>query len=334
MKIKVVITCSMYIGLLALFVESTNAQPVPVDGYAAIVNKRVITVSDVLAGLQTLESQLRNRYRGEQLAEHLEIAYQRTLETLIERALILEEFEQMEGRIPESLVDDQIRDIISENFNHNRAAFIEALAEDGITLKEFREQMRERLMVMFLQREAVLNYVAVSPGAVRQAYQARRDEFHTPEKIHLRLIAIQRGESEEPKDNKAYRKAEDILEKLRAGHDFAELARTLSDGAHAERGGDWGWVQPDILRPELAERAAGLEPGHISDILETREAYYIMRLEDRQDKALKTFEEVQDMLYRELRTAEEERLYRIWIDRLKNKYSVQQLGPARQEQPL
>lgn len=308
-------------------------QSIPVDGYAAIVNKRVITVSDVLGALGPMEAQLRSRYTGQELNRRLEQAYQDVLDALIERTLILEEFKQNEGKIPAALVDDHMQEVIAERFDNNRAAFIRALAEEGITLEDYREGIRDSLVIMLLQREMVFSQIAVSPGAVRDAYKSRLDQLRKPEQIHLRMIVLNRGATEE-EDRAIIQKAESAREELLKGHDFGELARAISEGSRAADGGDWGWVEPDILRRELAQGVKGLKPGQISDVLETQEAYYILLLADRREESIVSFEEVQEQLYAELRFAEEERLHTAWINRLKDKFFVQRFFPVHEQQQL
>ncbi len=320
-------------GLAAAISVDARSQSIPVDGYAAVVNQRIITVSEVLGALQPMEERLRTAYHGRELAERLEQAYQAILDELIERALILEEFEQSEAHIPDALVDDHIKDLVAERFNNNRSAFMQAMAEEGITLEDFRKEMRERLVVMLLRREAVLSHIAISPGSVRRTYMERIDEFRKPEEIHLRMIVINKDDEDKGNNGKRL-KAESAIEKLREGNDFPGLAAEYSEGSRAARGGDWGWITPDILRTELAEAAADLEPGHTSGLVETGDAFYILRVEDRRDKSVVPLEEVQEELYRELRRAEEERLYQEWINRLKQKHFVRRFQPPQEERRL
>ncbi len=319
------------LALLGLPLVSVDAaDSIPVDGYAATVNKRVITVGEVMSALQPMERQLRTTYTGRELMTRLENAYEQVLNAMIENALILEEFEHKEGHIPAQLVDEHIQGIISENFQGDRNAFMAQLAAEGISMEEWRQDVRERLAVMFLRREEVLPNVVVSPRQVREAYESRIDEFTEPGGTRVRMIMIPREATEAHSEPIAL--ARRVQEEAAAGADFAELARSYSQDARAERGGDWGWINPDILRPELAGAADTLQPGQTSDVIETAEALYIVHVEDRRPESVIPFAEVRDQLYQEVRHAEEQRIYRSWINRLNERFHVHIYPLPRSEQ--
>jgi len=312
-------TLLFLLGVLAY--RLPGAQEIPLDGYAAIVNDRIITVSDVMAVVQPLERQLRATYEGEEFESRMVEAFTDARESLIERALILEEYESQEGALPEQAIDERIEQIISERFNNDRGAFMDALAQQRITMDVWRKQVEEQIVISILRRQEVNNRINVSPSDVRELYEQRLSEYKLPAKAKLRMIVLNKGST--PEDQKVKREeAQNILAKLRAGEDFAVVARSVSEGSKAQRGGDWGWTDPDILRPELQEAVHDLQPGQISDIVEVNDELYIVKVEARQNASVVPFEEVQQELEEELRRAEAERLYETWINRLKSKYFV------------
>jgi parvulin-like peptidyl-prolyl isomerase len=309
------------LALAACCPADVGAAGIPVDGYAAVVNDRVITIGEVMNFVKPIEDQLRMNYEGVDLQLKMEQAFEAGLNSMIERALILESFEEEEGQIPEKLVDDHIKQIIQDRFGNDRAAFLKTLEEEQLTTAEWREQIKEGLIIMLLRRREVIDRVQVSPTAVRKAYENDRDKYFQPAKVHLRMIVLQKGESEEDHEVKR-REAENILAKLKAGEDFALLARSVSEGSKAVRGGDWGWMQPGELREELAEVAGRLETGAVSDVIEAGESYYILKVEARKNEAMIPFEEVKAKIEKELIDAQEEKLYQDWIARLKNQNYV------------
>jgi parvulin-like peptidyl-prolyl isomerase len=311
--------------LLVLGAAVAAANPesdVTLDGYAAVVNERVITVGEVKALVQPVERQLREAFAGDALLSKLKDAYEDARLALIERALILTEFANQKMTIPETAVDDRTAELIREQFNNDRAAFLAELAEEQTTLEEWRQQVREQIIIRMLRAREVTSQVSISPSDVRAAYERRLDEYQVPEKAQIRMIVLNRGETEADQKAKAAQAAS-VRERLEAGEDFAALARSVSEGSKAARGGDWGWIEPGLLRPELAQALAGMAPGETSPVIETEDAFYILRLEGRQPAFQKSFGEVQDDLSDELRRKETERLYKAWIARLKNKYYVQ-----------
>jgi parvulin-like peptidyl-prolyl isomerase len=112
--------------------------------------------------------------------------------------------------------------------------------------------------------------------------------------------------------------------RLKAGEDFAVVAKQVSDGVKASEGGDWGWIDPvRVLKPVLVEAVAALEPGDTSEPIETSDAVYFVRLEGRKAASRVPYESVQRKIEEELRARESERLYREWIDELSRDAYVQ-----------
>ena len=298
-----------------------TARSMPVDGYAALVNNRVITVGEILSIVQPIRAQLAETYDGKELDRKMEEAYQEGMDALIERALILEEFTAMGGSIPDRAVDDQINVMINERFKNDRAAFLEALAEDRMTLDDWREETKNRLIVNLMRRREVIDRVIIAPRAVRDLYESRPAQYQIPEQIKLSMIVLHKGSSS---DDQAVKKKEagQIREKLLAGGDFAELAKASSEGYKAADGGDQGWMNPSTLRKELAEAVAALEPGRISEVIETDDDYYILKVEAKKNASITPFDDVRAQIEDELRRAEELKMYKAWIERLKKKFYV------------
>lgn len=322
MNIRFLLFCGLMLGMNG---PCAVAQAVPVDGYAAMVNHRVITVGEVLSALQPIEHQLRDRYTGRELAKQMQEAYEKVLASLIERSLMLEEFARTERVIPETFVDDQIQEIISERFNNDRESFLRALNEDGMSMQEWREDIRDRLSVMILRRQEVTAHVLISPLAVRAAYDERIDEFTTPAATHLRMIVIPLASEADEAAARAH--AESIWQRLQDGESFEALAKTYSKDSNAAKGGDWGWIEAGTLRPELDQVAARLQPGGISDIVQAGDALYMVKLEERRERHVTPFLEVSEKLERELSQAEEIRIYHSWINRLRSRNYVKIFDP-------
>ena len=319
-------------GFAMVCAAAAPARSLPVDGYAAFVNNRVITVGEVLAIVEPIRAQLAESSGGEELEQKMEEAYQEGLDALIERALILEEFTAMGGNIPDRAVDDQINVMINERFKNDRTAFLEALAEDRMTLDDWREETRNRLIVNLMRRREIIDRVNISPRAVRELYDSRSSQYQVPEQIRLSMIVLHKGTTS---DDRAVKKkeAEQIREKLLTGSDFAAIAKSSSEGYKATEGGDQGWMDPKTLRKELADAVAVLDPGRISDVIETDDDFYILKVEAKKSASTIPFDSMRTKIEDELRKAEELKLYKAWIERLKRKFYVKILADSKSSGP-
>lgn len=317
------IFCYFTVSLLLAGVSVLRAEIIPVDGIAAMVNQRPITVGEVIVGVQPLERQLRQRYSGRELARRLDEMYQTVLRSAIERALILEEFAQRETEIPRQLVDEQTRAIINEEFGGNREIFLRQLAEEGLSLEDWRQQMRDRLAVMMLRTESIGTQMVVSPRQIRERYEARQDEYQVPASARVAIITLEvANEAALPAQREL---AESLRDRLLEGEAFAELAREHSTDTRAAEGGDRGWIdQPQrAFREEIASALTSLAPGEVSDVVETPEALYLVQVMDRREQRNIPFEEVRDTLRRELQREEENRLYQAWISQLEERHHIE-----------
>ena len=299
-----------------------TAREIPVDGYAAMVNDKVITIGDVMEYIRPVEMQLKQTYTGKALQDKLEEAFGKALDALIDEALILADFGSKEMQIPEQLVDERVNSVIHERFNDDRAAFLEALTSQRMTLEEMRQQVKDSLVVMILRRQEVSDQVSISPLAVLELYEKNIDRYREPGQVKLRMIALNKGETEADQVLKMS-EAERIIERLQNGEEFAAVAEEVSEDNKAQYGGDWGWIEAQNLRAELAEQAALLKPGEISGVIDLGSTIYIMTIEARKEAAVVPLESVRPQLERELRMQEEAVLYEKWISRLKKKYYVQ-----------
>jgi parvulin-like peptidyl-prolyl isomerase len=286
----------------------------------------VITVGDVLEMMaRDLERLEMMEDQAEAQREYLDI-FRRGLRFRIEEALILEEFSIMENAVfPEYLVDQEVDRIIRERFNNDRAAFLSALTAQQLPVADYRDQIRDQLIVQQLQQLEVFARVAVSPGEIQKRYEEEQDRFTEPASVQLRVITIRRVD---PVTETPVRNADEVLADVtnalaEADASFADLAEAYSDDSFADEGGMWGWREPRVFLSEIRDAIEGLSPGETSGVVTTEDAYYLIRLEDRREEGTRSFDEVREEIAAELRGEEARRIRDQWINRLRRKHFVQ-----------
>ena len=318
--------CKTGVGIaLAVLLAGTavRAEPVLLDGVAAHVNEHVITVGEVLQVIEPVRRQLQSRFGGEELRERLNDAYRDALKAMAERYLVLDAYRGGEARLPDWVVENRVDEFIRDNFEGDRAALFEALAQEHLTYDEWRARLEEQVVIASMRSAAIDQQVNVTPDEIRAYYDAHRDDFATPARVNLRMIVLLKEDAAGLVDLRA--RADAIRERLLAGEDFAVVAREVSQGTKAEAGGDWGWVEPTLLRPELAAAVQDMAPGSISRVIETDGEFYILRLEGRQSAAVKPFAEVEPDIERELWRRKSDALHDAWVGRLREDAYVEVL---------
>jgi parvulin-like peptidyl-prolyl isomerase len=286
-----------------------------IDGYAARVNNRVITRSEVMEALSPVLPELYRAYQGDQLKEEIDKAYIQVRQDLVERALIMEAFKASGGQIPDQVVNDEIKRTINTRFKGDKTLFEQALAEKKMTRAEFMDKIREKIAVSWMTSEEINLRARVTPEQILQAYHNDRESYFIPEKVKYSLIVLNKGET--PVDQAVKKKeAESIRQQLLKGADFVETAKTVSEGSRADNGGSFPWMQPKDARTELQDALSTLPVGEISDVIETETQLYIIKIEARQQSTYTSFEEVRREIQNRLEAAERKRLHDRWIERL------------------
>lgn len=288
------------------------------DGVKAVVNDTVITyaqVQDIVEQGGAAES-LQRQYAGQPdlYSQKLSALLNDALETLVERALILHDFETAGyNKLPDSLVDELVQDRMRA-MGDDRKMLIETLQAQGMTFEEFREQVRDQWIETQMRRKNVSQEIVISPFKVENYYQTHQDDFKVEDEIQLRMIVLNKSTSA---DTNTLAMANEILAKIRAGATFQEMAAVYSQGSQQKEGGDW--YERSALRKELADAAFSLKPGQVSDVVDAPESDYILLMDQIHPAHVKPLGDIRDDIEKTLRTQEQTRIEKQWIEQLKSK---------------
>jgi parvulin-like peptidyl-prolyl isomerase len=315
----VILGCIVAAGLLTP-VRGAAAQPELINGISAIVDASVITMEDLEALNTQIEGELAREYRGrpELYRQKLAEARSENLKQLIDRKLVLHDF-KTSYNIPDAVIDKDVDRMIDSEIRssfRDRRTLIKTLQAQGTTYERYRQLKRERFLVDELRRANVSREVIISPYKIETYYQTNLERFKVPDQIRVRTIVLTRAAA----DPEANRKlAEEILGKIKDGTSFAEMATVYSQGSQREQGGDWGWVDKSVLRKELVAAAETLKPGETSGVIETADAFYLMKLEENRPTHYRPLKEVRDQIEQTLLLAEQNRLEQQWIQKVRQK---------------
>ncbi|MBI4829744.1 MAG: peptidylprolyl isomerase, partial [Nitrospinae bacterium] len=160
-------------------------------------------------------------------------------------------------------------------------------------LPQLREQLTELGLLARMEQEIRAAAAEPPDEMARAYYQSNLDKFTEPEQLRLSLILLMVDPSS-PREvwDSAAAEAEGYLARLRAGEDFAQIARRHSEDETAAQGGDLGLVHTISLPPAIQEAVKDLAPGGLSAITRTLHGMAIVRLEERRAPYLHTFDEV------------------------------------------
>lgn len=165
----------------------------------------------------------------------------------------------------------------------DEAAFKKALAERNMTLDRLRADIRKDLAINKMMEAELSGAGGVTDTEVRAFYDKNPDEFTGVRASH---ILIKPEGFDEASKKTARTAIDDVLKQAKAGTDFAELAKKHSSDSSAQQGGDLGFFTKGRMVPEFSAAAFALQPGQISDVVETQFGYHVIKVTERKDVPL------------------------------------------------
>jgi peptidyl-prolyl cis-trans isomerase C len=231
------------------------------------------------------------------------------------QTITLGEFNQLWDQIPEDyklqLTKRNVLDqIISEKLLIQEAKN-RGLEQDKDVLEQIKKTT-EQILVQSLIEKEIIEKVKVDDQEALTYYEENKDNFITKEQVYLYNILV---ETEEV--------AQDILEKLKAGGDFIEIAKEKSIGPSATQGGDLGYISKGGLIPEIENAVFALEIGSISDIIKSEYGFHILKVTDKKPEVLKTFEEVKEEIVKTLLSTKQKEAFDNLLEELKSQVTIE-----------
>ncbi|MEW6482693.1 MAG: peptidylprolyl isomerase [bacterium] len=146
----------------------------------------------------------------------------------------------------------------------------------------------------------------VSSKRIKEQYDEFKDNYKKPGDIRVRhILVFVPPKPTKEQDTAAKNRISSIMQQLRSGADFSELAKNNSDCPSKVNGGDLGFFGPGRMDPDFEKAAYALEPGRISDIVKTRFGYHIIKCEEKKPDVPKTLKEAEEEIKKELRNEDE-----------------------------
>ncbi len=272
------------------------AQESPAPG--ANVNPAVLKVNDDLVYaaeismvMQNIAGQMGGRDKVPDQQELVQMATQR----VVEQKLLSQEASRNGIQPNEPRVAQMIQTI--EQQAGGREALDASLAQMGSNHEQVMEMIREMDLVRSLIEQKISPSIQVSDEEVASFYAENQEMFKNDAQIHARhIITAATEDADAATVAAAAAKAEKARERAIAGEDFAELAREMSEGPSAPKGGDLGFFTRDQMVPAFADTAFALEPGQISEVVRSPFGFHVIKVEEKRPAGTLPLDEVSDDL--------------------------------------
>ena len=299
--------------------ESAKPVPAQLPDLLARVNGEAVNKTEFDRAVGALEA----RNGGPVPAQQRDRVLREVLDQIVSYKLLIQESRARKIAATDAEVDARMKEIQGQFPTED--AFKQMLTSRNTTLDQVRSDIRQDITVQKLIESAIADKVAVKPEQVTDFYAKNPDQFKQPERVrasHI-LITVPKGADAAAK-TAARTKAADILKDVKAGKDFAALAKQHSqDPGSAQNGGDLGFFQQGQMVGPFNDVAFKLTPGQVSDLVETEFGFHIIKVAEKQTARSVPLDEVRPQLEQYLERMNREQQTDAFVNGLKTKGKIE-----------
>ena len=301
--------------LIGVALATTTVLPLQTDAadltdrIVAVVNKEVIMLSELKTEMEPERKRLQQQHRGAELRSRLQQAEHRTLTRMIERRLQMQHA-QTKG------VDPSEEDI-------RRTAMDLQQRGTPVNLDDPKEKkaLKEQLVLFTLENREVRTGVMVSENDIKRFYERHLTLFMLPEEYRISQILLLPRKTESRKNLRV--RARDVYGQFKKGGEFDDLALRYSDAPDATRGSALGFIRQGEMDPPIERTISALQPGQVSDLVETAEGIHIIRLDEKKAAQFRPLEEVKNEMQGIVFQQKSADRYQRWMTDLKSKAYIE-----------
>jgi peptidyl-prolyl cis-trans isomerase SurA len=249
-----------------------------VEDIIARVNNQIISRSDYDRAMKEMDDEARQH--GATTLQEINAGHKDLLRSLIDQQLWLSKGKEL-NLTGETEMVKKLDEIRKQYHMDSLEDLEKAAKEQGVSFEDFKANIRNGIITQLVMRDEVGSKISVTPAEAQRYYEQHKQDYAQPESVRLSEILVSTGASTSDDPAKlaaAQAKADDIEAKLHSGGDFAQLARTFSDGPTAAQGGDLGQYQHGQLAKVLEDKTFGLPAGQFTEPIHTRQGYVILKV--------------------------------------------------------
>jgi peptidyl-prolyl cis-trans isomerase SurA len=262
--------------------QPTPNAPLPLrpgDHIAAVVNQELVTAYELNQRLAQAREDARRR--NQRLPPEAEFRSM-ILESLIEERAILSHARDSGMRVDEGEIDRAVQVIALQN-QMTPAQLRARLARDGMDLPRFRANLRDQILIERVRERDVAQRIRITDGEIDAFIERERGAAGGEVQYNIAQILIKLPENpSEAAVAERRSRAEQAMARVRAGEDFASVARQLSEDDNRERGGEIGLRPADRLPDIFLDTVRPLQSGQIAPaLLRTGAGFHVLKLIER-----------------------------------------------------
>src|ERR1700729_3324136 len=301
-----------------------QAKALVVEEIIARVNNDVITMSDYQKAEEQLREEVAHDCQGcpqEKLMAEFKDQQKDLLRGLIDQSLMVQRAKDM-GISVESDVIKRLDEVRVQNHMNSLEELEKAVEGSGLAWEDYKTTIRNGLLTQEVVRREVGSHINIPNDEVKQYYNAHPQEFTRPEQVVLSEIFLStEGKSPEEIES-VQKKAEDLRNRVVKGDDFNEIAKRYSEGSTAKDGGDLGTFQRGQLSPQLEAVVFKMEKNQITDVIQTKTGFEVLKIEAHYQAGLQPLEKVENEVMNKLYMEKMQPTMRTYLGQLREESYV------------
>jgi peptidyl-prolyl cis-trans isomerase SurA len=284
-----------------------------VEEIIARVNNQIITRTEYARSRDQLKQDIQQQDAAN--ADRLFGEKQRdVLRDLIDQQLLLEKGKDL-GISGDTELIKRLDEMRKQMNLETMEELEKAATSQGVSYEEYKQNMRNQIITQRVIGQEVGSHLSLNKDDVKKFYDEHKADMQQPEQIRLSEILIAPKAPPAagtdpivppaaPVDAQlaaAQAKAQDLLDQIRKGASFEDLAKKNSDGPSAKDGGDLSYFKRGTLAKELEDRVFAMKAGEVTDAIRTKQGFVLLKVSEHQMAGVPTLKEVepriQDALY-------------------------------------
>jgi peptidyl-prolyl cis-trans isomerase SurA len=285
----------LLVTLSAFVIPSFAQDDTVVEEIIARVNNSIVTRADLRRAREALQQEAQQAQQ-QNPGQPIDVAERQkdVLRDLIDQQLLIQKGQDIGVNVDADVIKrlDELR----KQMNAKSMDDLEkAATEQGVSFEDFKQNMKNSMITQQVIGKEVSSHIQVTKADVQAYYDAHKAELDQPEQIRLSeiLVAIQTPKAPDAKEDEkkdtmaepdpaavaaAEAKAKGLVDEIKKGAFFEEVAKKSSDGPTAAQGGELGMFKRGVLAKELEEKTFAMKAGEVTDPIRTKQGFVILKV--------------------------------------------------------
>ena len=308
-------------ALILAFIPAMAQETQSSDKNAALVNGVAISMEQYNKELNIKLDRVSQQ--GQQMSDDQTAKLKdNILDSLIEREILYQQSQKAGIKITDQTIDDQLA-AIKKRFP-SETEYKNALGKMNLSEDEVKLQIMRGLYIRELIEQQISSKVVITDEESKAYYDKNPQMFKQPAQIKASHILIKvDAKADEAQKAEARKKIEEVQQKLKEGGDFAALAKEYSEGPSNAKGGDLGYFKRGQMVKPFEDAAQALKPNEVSDVVETRFGYHLIKVYDSKPEQTLAYADVKDKITQRMKQEKIEKEAVQYVDQLKKEAKLE-----------